>query len=556
MHPDRFVTPDEEGHPDFPGKRRRAGETRRREVAAGRVVPILSAEWAKFMAARKPLTVRDPLLGEYEPSQFGAAVHRFAERNQARSQRELTATEREIAAEQQRVDAEAQRRRERAHRESQAGQSPPSQTQAKDPRIFGPAVWDWREGQKIRPRTMAENATRAASLGKAEHYDRLTDLFRTGQAAGRHLPSPQPANEREEEQLRAIAKWGDEFHYELFGLRYPLDMALASEGALPGFGILSEEQKSAHVWHNFPVWLAKRGIRLTPFQQQALGSYIGWRKLVARGLIEEAVKQGTEGTATALEVGLGLYSAGQAPVWLRLLRAATASGAGEAGQQLIRDIPRDYQPGQRALQAAKAFGIGAGVGAGGEIVSDLIGAAYRGFGRGKGGGGVPPGSPADPDLQITAPERSGAVSRGVDLGAVTPQGRNNPVKRLPKEKGRWEGSPGESAWHSEIPDVNEVTGSKPIPFVNQRPVFSAWSRGRLTFKPGQLRGSPEDFELVYLEIAKRRSLRSKRAAKKWLTSRGLTPHHLDSTTIELIPRKLHGNIPHVGAASDLRGGYL
>ncbi|WP_425487761.1 HNH endonuclease [Microbulbifer rhizosphaerae] len=36
---------------------------------------------------------------------------------------------------------------------------------------------------------------------------------------------------------------------------------------------------------------------------------------------------------------------------------------------------------------------------------------------------------------------------------------------------------------------------------------------------------------------------------------GVTPHHLDNQTIQFIPTKLHGNIPHIGSASDLRGGF-
>ncbi|MFV0379201.1 MAG: HNH endonuclease [Anaerorhabdus sp.] len=35
---------------------------------------------------------------------------------------------------------------------------------------------------------------------------------------------------------------------------------------------------------------------------------------------------------------------------------------------------------------------------------------------------------------------------------------------------------------------------------------------------------------------------------------GLTPHHTSTTSIDLIPTDLHGNIPHIGSASDLRGG--
>nr|WP_250540057.1 HNH endonuclease [Bacillus subtilis] len=45
-------------------------------------------------------------------------------------------------------------------------------------------------------------------------------------------------------------------------------------------------------------------------------------------------------------------------------------------------------------------------------------------------------------------------------------------------------------------------------------------------------------------------------AEDWLKyTAKLTPHHLDNNTIQLIPTALHKNVPHIGSASDLRGGY-
>ncbi|MCG6157760.1 HNH endonuclease [Rubinisphaera margarita] len=108
---------------------------------------------------------------------------------------------------------------------------------------------------------------------------------------------------------------------------------------------------------------------------------------------------------------------------------------------------------------------------------------------------------------------------------------------------------------SDIPEVNAITGGKPVQFVNGRPVFTPWSKGQIKFKPGQLDGSQADFNAVYDYIAKQKGLSSRNAAKNYLRDAGLTPHHLDNTTIQLIPSDLHGNIPHIGSASDLRGGF-
>lgn len=132
----------------------------------------------------------------------------------------------------------------------------------------------------------------------------------------------------------------------------------------------------------------------------------------------------------------------------------------------------------------------------------------------------------------------------------------NPKTRLPRKNGKWsEGSPGNGLWESNIPEVNAITGGKPIPFKNGRPLFSEWSKGQIEFKPGTLNGSLSDFNYVYDHIAKKKGLPSRNAAVDYLKEVGLSPHHLDKNTIELIPTQLHKNIPHIGSASDLRGGY-
>ena len=125
--------------------------------------------------------------------------------------------------------------------------------------------------------------------------------------------------------------------------------------------------------------------------------------------------------------------------------------------------------------------------------------------------------------------------------------------RLPRSKGKWSdpSKPGESDWHSDKKPVKDVTGGCGIPFKNGRPDFSKWSKGELKFKKGVLDGTDADFDKVYQAIGKQKGI-SKTAAKNWLSQEGLTPHHLDDRTIQLIPTDLHGNVPHTGSASDMR----
>lgn len=100
--------------------------------------------------------------------------------------------------------------------------------------------------------------------------------------------------------------------------------------------------------------------------------------------------------------------------------------------------------------------------------------------------------------------------------------------------------------------MNEITGGKPIPFKDGRPDFSEWSEGDIGFEEGVLDGSKGDFSEVYDVIKDSKNLPSKEAAKIYLKNIGLTPHHFQNTVIQLVPTKIHSNIPHIGSASDMR----
>ncbi|MEC1668455.1 T7SS effector LXG polymorphic toxin [Bacillus mojavensis] len=132
----------------------------------------------------------------------------------------------------------------------------------------------------------------------------------------------------------------------------------------------------------------------------------------------------------------------------------------------------------------------------------------------------------------------------------------NPKTRLPRTKGRWEGTPGNSKWYSDKPEVNAVTKGKPIVFKDNRPIFTPWSKGTIKFKKGELTGENSDFAKVYKRIKKMKGFKTQAEAEDWLKyTAKLTPHHLDNKTIQLIPTALHKNVPHIGSASDLRRGY-
>jgi len=134
------------------------------------------------------------------------------------------------------------------------------------------------------------------------------------------------------------------------------------------------------------------------------------------------------------------------------------------------------------------------------------------------------------------------------------KGTANHRTRLPRNNGHWKGEPGNGKWYSDKLEVKNITNGEGVEFTNGRPNFTPWSKGSIKFKKDMLDGSKNDFNLVYEKIMQLKGFKSMNQAKVWLKEKGLTPHHKSTTDIELIPIDLHGNIPHIGSASDLRGG--
>ncbi|KNC93133.1 hypothetical protein GM30_14135 [Trabulsiella odontotermitis] len=135
------------------------------------------------------------------------------------------------------------------------------------------------------------------------------------------------------------------------------------------------------------------------------------------------------------------------------------------------------------------------------------------------------------------------------LGWIDPLGLEG--TRLPRTGGYWDGVPGASNWYSDNKLVNAITGGKPVSFSNGRPDFSPWSKGSIIFSEGVLDGSRHDFTEVYKYIAEQKGI-TPTMARDLLSQSKITPHHLSSTEIILVPSDLHGNVPHIGSASDMR----
>ncbi|OMF84001.1 hypothetical protein BK147_33580, partial [Paenibacillus sp. FSL R7-0337] len=163
----------------------------------------------------------------------------------------------------------------------------------------------------------------------------------------------------------------------------------------------------------------------------------------------------------------------------------------------------------------------------------------------------------DSDKRIEISKNADGDKSKIDFDSIkepTPEkkSRNKPKERLPRTGGKWEGEPGNGKWYSDHSEVKEVIGDEPIIFKDGKPDFSRWSNYELEFELGQLNGTDADFKLVYNRLVELGLAKNKTQAKALLKSQGLTPHHLSNTEIQMIPSKLHGNIPHKGSASEMR----
>ena len=123
--------------------------------------------------------------------------------------------------------------------------------------------------------------------------------------------------------------------------------------------------------------------------------------------------------------------------------------------------------------------------------------------------------------------------------------------RLPTNNGQWSGTPGNSFWKSNIPEVNQMTGNRAIGFNQGYIDLSPFKVTDYTFV--NLNGTSADFALADEQLAIDLQMNSTNAARVWRSQNQLTWHHVqDGRTLELVPTVLN-DIPHVGGASIIRG---
>jgi hypothetical protein len=155
---------------------------------------------------------------------------------------------------------------------------------------------------------------------------------------------------------------------------------------------------------------------------------------------------------------------------------------------------------------------------------------------------------------------------------IDPLGKEPHQNRLPVAKeidptvpparansGFWEDehAKGNTPWHSDNRKVNEITGYKPVEYKDGYPVLDPYTQETVYLK--RMLGDDRDFGPADRMLAKRRGqfkadgMPDQGWAHRYRQRNRLTwHHHQGGTKMQLVPRDLHFNIPHVGGASATR----
>ncbi|MEP4891498.1 MAG: DUF4157 domain-containing protein [Aliiglaciecola sp.] len=169
----------------------------------------------------------------------------------------------------------------------------------------------------------------------------------------------------------------------------------------------------------------------------------------------------------------------------------------------------------------------------------------------------PNGRVRESDIAPDSPEGLGIGQ--ADVGQV-PRGHRLPRATEVADRnisgGFWGGQRGHSQWFSDHEGVNSITGFSAVPYRNGEPVLTQWAQEQVILN--RMTGiNDSDFAAADRGLLRQYPgrWRNQTAVASWRIEQQLTWHHEpDLETMSLVPRALHGNVPHLGGASMARAG--
>ena len=150
------------------------------------------------------------------------------------------------------------------------------------------------------------------------------------------------------------------------------------------------------------------------------------------------------------------------------------------------------------------------------------------------------------------------LGEGPEIDAMYAEEPIPEPSRLPTEgegKGFFDGQRGNSNWWSDNPDVQAITGGRPVRFVNGEPDLSPWSEGEVKILGDRMAGEGADFREADRIMAMRNPDRfpDAKSVEAFRANEGYTWHHVgDGVTLQLVPSDLNGGVPHIGGAAAAR----
>ena len=147
-------------------------------------------------------------------------------------------------------------------------------------------------------------------------------------------------------------------------------------------------------------------------------------------------------------------------------------------------------------------------------------------------------------------------NKGIDIFGLMPWEPGTPKPkgwRLPKN-GTWAGEPGHSIFTPNNPESIGLSKGDTIPFVKGTPDFSVAEVREPIKVLGMTGDHNADKALTADALVEKypNEFKNQKAALDWMKNEGVTPHHFQGDTMQLVKAEPHGKIRHSGTASDMR----
>lgn len=216
-----------------------------------------------------------------------------------------------------------------------------------DKQVSGGKTWDWQRGRVIQRRNAGDllGATLSRNTDYAQQV--LTNKIREAQSRGEFPLSPQVRNGEEARGLKQLEQYAQKFG----SILAPIRPQPGDEGLDAIARMAAEGGANAKKWDQFPKWLKKQRITLSPYQQNALQSLIKVRQLEYAALPAMSAEGAKDAISNIADQAINLLTGGTGSALMRFAKAAGSSALSGATQEGV------FQAGKPGSAEEKAKAI-------------------------------------------------------------------------------------------------------------------------------------------------------------------------------------------------------